>query len=81
MSALTLTCEIVRDAKAYTSDLEGLGVGDSDTILVVWHNTLGLEDLVPAKSASVSLVAQFRFGELTAEVRHRAGRRGRDRVG
>lgn len=28
--------------EAYSGDLEGLGVGDSDTILVVWHNSFGL---------------------------------------
>lgn len=31
----------------YSSDLKGLGVGDSDTVLVVWYDTLGLENLVP----------------------------------
>jgi hypothetical protein len=32
--------------EAYSSDLKGLGVGNSDTILVVWYDTLGFEDLV-----------------------------------
>jgi hypothetical protein len=39
----------MRDKAAYSSDLEGLGVGDSDTILVVRYDTLVLKDLVPAR--------------------------------
>jgi len=35
-----------REGTAYSSDLKGLGIGDSDTILVVWHDTLSFEDLV-----------------------------------
>lgn len=41
------------DMLAYTSDLERLGVSDSDTIFVVWHDSLSLQDLVAAMSADV----------------------------